>query len=134
MKRRCAFLDTFPAFNFNTGVGEPLKDGSGRHTDTKQLGSTLMVTMLEEVTNFCHPAIQQDWSKKPHQQVQDYIVNYIHHVVGMVSNFIFCSHSLWNKYFPQEKTHSSILHVQNGSSELTFVSLTKYTCCIVLRL
>ena len=91
MKRRCAFLDTFPAFNFNTGVGEPLKDGSGKHTNTKELGSTLMVTMLEEVTNFCHPAIQQDWSKKPHQQVKGcqycYMQEKINKIMILVSFF-----------------------------------------------
>ena len=72
MKRRCAFLDTLPAFNYNTGIGEPIIDESGQtiRTDTHQLGSTLMATMLDEVNNFCHPSIQANWSNKPHQQVR----------------------------------------------------------------
>ena len=72
MKRRCAFLDTLPAFNYNTGIGEPIINESGQtiRTDTHQLGSTLMATMLDEVNNFCHPSIQANWSNKPHQQVR----------------------------------------------------------------
>ena len=70
MKRRCAFLDELPTFNYNTGIGEPLSDGS--NSDTRELGSTLMSTMIDEVTNFCHPSIQQNWSDKPHQQVRMY--------------------------------------------------------------
>ena len=76
MKRRCAFLDTLPAFNYNTGIGEPIIDESGQitRTDTRQLGSTLMATMLEEVNNFCHPSIQANWSNKPHQQVRRHLM------------------------------------------------------------
>lgn len=75
MKRRCAFLDTLPAFNYNTGIGEPIVDESGQtvRTDTRQLGSTLMSTMLDEVNNFCHPSIQANWSNKPHQQVRNHL-------------------------------------------------------------
>ena len=71
MNRRCGFLDTLPAFNFNTGAGEYLTDQEGKRvrTDTKQLGSTLMTTMLREVEDFCDPAIKDNWSLKPHQQV-----------------------------------------------------------------
>ena len=72
MNRRCGFLDSLPAFNFNTGAGEYLKDEEGKRvrTDTKQLGSTLMATMLREVEDFCDPAIKDNWSLKPHQQVK----------------------------------------------------------------
>ena len=38
-------------------------------TDTRQLGSTLMTTMIREVEDFCDPAIKENWSLKPHQQV-----------------------------------------------------------------
>ena len=73
MKRRCEFLDSLPAFNYNTGIGEPIQDEAGHNTrtrtDTRQLGSTLMKTMIEEVSNFCDPAIKRNWSEKPHQQV-----------------------------------------------------------------
>ena len=72
MNRRCGFLDTLPAFQFNTGAGEYLIDEEGKRvrTDTKQLGSTLMTTMLREVEDFCDPAIKDNWSLKPHQQVK----------------------------------------------------------------
>lgn len=71
MKRRCSFLDDLPAFNYNTGVGEVMEgeDGKPVRTDTRHLGSTLMRTMLEEVGNFCDPAIKRNWTEKPHQQV-----------------------------------------------------------------
>ena len=79
MKRRCSFLDTLPGFNYNTGVGEPMRDEHGVpltdargqiiRTDTRQLGSTLMKTMLDEVANFCDPAIKSNWAGRPHQQV-----------------------------------------------------------------
>ena len=71
MKRRCAFLDNLPSFNYNTGAGEYVKNehGSMVTTDTKHLGSTLMTTMLNEVSDFCDPAIKENWSLKPHQQV-----------------------------------------------------------------
>ena len=71
MNRRCRFLDNLPAFNYNTGVGEYITDEQRKRvrTDTKQLGSTLMKTMLREVEDFCDPAIKENWSLKPHQQV-----------------------------------------------------------------
>ena len=72
MERRCKFLDNLPAFNYNTGAGEYMKDKQSETkivTNTKQLGSTLMRTMLDEVSDFCDPAIKDNWSKKPHQQV-----------------------------------------------------------------
>ncbi len=67
MKRRCKFLDNLPAFNYNTGCGEYVK--GRRITDTRHLGSTLMETMLKEVSDFCDPAIKEGWSQRPHQQV-----------------------------------------------------------------
>ena len=71
MSRRCGFLETLPAFNYNTGGGEYITDKQGKRvrTDTRQLGSTLMMTMLKEVKDFCDPAIKENWSLKPHQQV-----------------------------------------------------------------
>ena len=71
MNRRCRFLETLPAFNYNTGVGEYFTDQHGDRvrTDTRQLGSTLMTTMLKEVKDFCDPDIKKNWSLKPHQQV-----------------------------------------------------------------
>ena len=71
MKRRCDFLDQLPAFNYNTGVGEYLVDefGNKMQTNTKSLGSTLMHTMLREVSDFCDPSIKENWSLKAHQQV-----------------------------------------------------------------
>lgn len=76
MKRRCDFLETNPAFNYNTGAGEVITDEQGRKmkTDTRHLGSTIMRTMLEEVANFCDPGIKQNWASKPHQQVQGHSV------------------------------------------------------------
>ena len=71
MNRRCGFLETLPAFIYNTGVGEYITDEQGKRvrTDTRQLGSTLMMTMLREVEDFCDPGIKNNWSLKPHQQV-----------------------------------------------------------------
>ena len=71
MERRCKFLDALPAFNYNTGVGEYLLNEQKKQvrTNTRQLGSTLMKTMLKEVQDFCDPAIKENWSLKPHQQV-----------------------------------------------------------------
>ena len=73
MKRRCDFLEDNPAFNYNTGAGELLTDELGKKykTDTRQLGSTIMQTMIEEVSNFCDPDIKKNWSSKPHQQVME---------------------------------------------------------------
>ena len=71
MNRRCGFLETLPAFNYNTGGGEYITDEQGKRvrTDTRKLGSTLMTTMLKEVEDFCDPDIKENWSLKPHQQV-----------------------------------------------------------------
>ena len=72
MKRRCEFLDSLPAFNYNTGGGEYLVNKQGHKvlTSTQQLGSTLMRTMLKEVSDFCDPKIKDNWSMEPHQQVR----------------------------------------------------------------
>ena len=71
MYRRCSFLDNLSALNLNMGVGEFLYDEQGRRlcTNTKQLGSTLITTMISEVEDFCDPTIKENWSLKPHQQV-----------------------------------------------------------------
>ena len=71
MKRRCDFLDRLPAFNYNTGSGEYLTNEYGvkTATNTEHLGSTLMHTMLNEVSDFCDPSIKENWSLKAHQQV-----------------------------------------------------------------
>lgn len=70
MERRCRFLDNMPAYNYNTGGGEYVKTGEAKiTTDTKQLGSTLMETMLKEVADFCDPKIKESWTQKGHQQV-----------------------------------------------------------------
>ena len=71
MKRRCAFLDAIPAFNFNTGAGEYYDDPETRQkevSNTRQLGSTLMETMLKEAEDFCS-LVKQNWLNEPHQQV-----------------------------------------------------------------
>ncbi len=77
MKQRCDFLDILPAFNYNTGSGEFLTNEFGMKmataTDTNKLGSTLMQTMLSEVSDFCDPSIKENWSLKAHQQVCVYL-------------------------------------------------------------
>ncbi len=66
MTRRCRFLESFPAFYLNNGVGE----GVGACvTNTVLLGSTVMETMLQEVNEICTQN-QHSWALKPHQQVQ----------------------------------------------------------------
>ena len=76
MKRRCEFLDKLSAFNYNNGGGEYITDRQGERilTNTRKLGSTLMNTMLKEVSDFCDPAIKANWSMKPHQQVNNLYV------------------------------------------------------------
>ena len=72
MKRRCHFLDTLPAYNYNTGSSEHVINSKGQKVtnNTRHLGSTLMDAFLREVEEFCDPDSQADWSKKPHQQVR----------------------------------------------------------------
>ena len=76
MKRRCYFLDNLPAYNYNTGGTELITNSKGKKVanNTHQLGSTLMKSFLKEVEEFCDPALQADWSKKPHRQVIQYCV------------------------------------------------------------
>ena len=62
MKRRCQFLDNFPGYNYNQGIGP-------NGENTKNLGSTLMEAMLKEVEQFCDPFTKEDWSSQAHQQV-----------------------------------------------------------------
>ena len=82
MKRRCDFLDCLPAFNYNTGSAEYLTNKLGVRvaTDTTCLGSTLMHTMLSEVSDFCDPSIKENWSVKAHQQVCGHNTSKDHHV------------------------------------------------------
>ena len=79
MERRCKFLDNFPGYNYNNGYGEykTNEHGQKRRTDTRHLGSTLMNTMLKEVGEFCDPALKDEWSQKPHQQVSDILYGWI---------------------------------------------------------
>ena len=87
MKRRCEFLDRLPAFVYNTGGGVPVENHHGKYihslrgeirlTDTRALGSTLMHTMLSEVSNFCDPTIKENWLLKAHQQVCSLPVAYV---------------------------------------------------------
>ena len=71
MKRRCAFLDNCPGFNYNSGSSDYVTNDSGKRekNDTTQLGSTLMDTMIKEVGDFCDPFIRENWAMKPHHQV-----------------------------------------------------------------
>lgn len=72
MKRRCAFLDNCPGFNYNSGSSDYFTNDQGKRekNDTTQLGSTLMDTMIKEVGDFCDPFIRENWALKPHHQVQ----------------------------------------------------------------
>ena len=74
MMRRCHFLDNLPAYNYNTGGTEMITTAKGKKipNNTHQLGSTLMKSFLKEVSEFCDPDGQADWSKKPHEQVREY--------------------------------------------------------------
>ena len=79
MKRRCFFLDNLPAYNFNGGRGEYIRDSDGNIVlddngekmcyDTTQLGSILMNAMLREVKDFCDPEVKNNWF---HPQVTEY--------------------------------------------------------------
>ena len=60
MRRRCWFLDNFPAYNYNTGDG--IKMESGEITDTTHLGSILFGAMLREAEQFCQPCFNEDSS------------------------------------------------------------------------
>ena len=103
MERRCRFLDNMPAYNYNTGVGEYMKTGETRiRTNTRQLGSTLMATMLREVTNFCDPGIKESWTEKGHQQVwYDKIHIYLLILLFFAYNFEFKISVLTTYFFDQ---------------------------------
>ena len=73
MKRRCNFLDNCPAYNYNNGKGEYDK-ATRTYTDTTELGSTVMDTMLKEVGQFCDPSIKLKWSSGSHEQVRKNVV------------------------------------------------------------
>ena len=74
MNRRCRFLDELPGYNYNIGAGEVLYNE--KRSDTRKLGSTIMETMLAEVENFCDPKIKDNWTCKPHQQVDSIATEY----------------------------------------------------------
>ena len=100
MTRRCHFLDTLPAFNYNIGRGELVTKGYGVpvYTDTSKLGSTLLSIMLKEVNDFCDPTIKENWSVKPHQQVRIIIVRSLGIMKFTLSappvDIFFCSSSM----------------------------------------
>lgn len=66
--------------------GKAMKDDRGKvkYTDTTKLGSTLMETMLNEVSDFCDPKIKENWLLKPHQQVFRYQANDRYYCVHVV--------------------------------------------------
>ena len=99
MNRRCSFLDTLAAFNFNMGEGEYVTNEQGKQvcTDTKQLGSTLMTTMLREVKDFCDPDIKRNWSLKPHQQVSTRAAEIGNH--GWLTPLLFLSSRCNSSFF-----------------------------------
>ena len=45
------------------------KDKSRNTIDTSKLGSTVMETMLREVSDFCQPSRMKDWTTTTKQQV-----------------------------------------------------------------
>ena len=72
MKRRCDFLDRLPFFNYNLGTGEYVQSKSGgepKPSDTSNLGSTLLHTMINEVSDMCDPNSKEKWTLKARQQV-----------------------------------------------------------------
>ena len=97
MKRRCEFLDNCPAFNYNVGASEYIvnKDGQPCKNDTRQLGSTLMDTMLREVSDFCDPIIRENWALKPHHQVRLKLRTVLHvYTCIIMREFIIMSHKM----------------------------------------
>lgn len=96
MKRRCAFLDTLPAFNYNNGRGEYYRDKTGEksHTDTRKLGSTLMETMLSEVAAFCDPCSFAQEDTRPHHQVGSYNQLYV-----FTALLYYCNYFFYNSWY-----------------------------------
>ena len=60
LSRRFHFLEQFPGYNYNSGLG------AGLDTNSVALGQTLVDSMIEEVTQMCN---QQAWASKVYQQV-----------------------------------------------------------------
>ena len=54
------------------GKVDILRDKHKEITDTSQLGSTIMETMLKEVSEFCNPVKRNNWSNSTRQQVHIY--------------------------------------------------------------
>ena len=48
------------------------KHRAAKIVDTSQLGSTIMETMLKEVSEFCNPVKRNNWSNSTRQQVHVY--------------------------------------------------------------
>ena len=113
MKRRCEFLDCLPAFNYNNGAGVYKTNELGMKytTNTKQLGSTLMNTMLKEVSDFCDPSIKENWSLKAHQQV--------------VSVSLLMSHDVTVLFISWSTTSENMKQVVLDSYHFTLTNLKK---------
>ncbi|KAI6653727.1 hypothetical protein LOD99_3231 [Oopsacas minuta] len=71
MYRRCLILETMPPFNFNTGSTVLMEvDGKTKQVCLKNLGSTLMELMLNEVNvTFCSLISSREWSSLDHHQL-----------------------------------------------------------------
>ena len=113
MKRRCAFLDNCPGFNYNTGSSDYVTNAQGKRekNDTTQLGSTLMDTMLKEVGDFCDPFIRENWAMKPH-----------HQVCCMYRNVLFIL--MQNQYKPCNIWHACLLSKFKADSTYQLFTIT----------
>ena len=71
MHRRCQILESLPAFNFNTGSSFTMEvEGEKKRICLKNLGSTLMELMLNEVNStFCCLIASREWSSLEHHQL-----------------------------------------------------------------
>ena len=71
MHRRCQILESLPAFNFNTGNSFTMEvEGEKKRVSLKNLGSTLMELMLNEVNStFCCLISSREWSSLEHHQL-----------------------------------------------------------------
>ena len=73
MYRRCEFLEDSPYLKYNMGVGEPKKNERGEpteeYTDTRQLRSVLLQTMMDEVSDFCKQSVREQDKSVPYHQV-----------------------------------------------------------------
>ena len=73
MYRRCQFLEDCPYLKFNEGVGEPKKnergEPTGEYTNTRQLRSVLLKTMMDEVSDFCKQSVREQEKSVPYHQV-----------------------------------------------------------------